>query len=111
MSTGIDLIREQIRVCAGKKLSYKQEDIVFRGHSFECRINAEDPKTFMPCPGTINNFHPPCGLAVRVDSPRYSAYTVPPNYASRIPKTITHASTPEEALTPSPPPLAETGGN
>src|SRR5690625_327942 len=99
MITGIDLIREQIRVCAGKKLSYKQEDIVFRRHSCECRINAEDPKTFMPCPGTINNFHPPGGLGVRVDSHLYSGYTVPPNYDSMIAKIITHGETREEALT------------
>jgi|SRR5690554_1017748 len=90
MVTGIDLIREQIRVCAGEKLSIKQEDVVIRGHSFECRINAEDPVTFMPCPGTINNFHAPGGFGVRVDSHLYSGYTVPPNYDSMIAKIITH---------------------
>jgi acetyl-CoA carboxylase, biotin carboxylase subunit len=98
MVTGVDLIREQIRVCAGEKLSYKQEDIVIRGHSFECRINAEDPKTFMPCPGTIKTFHPPGGLGVRVDSHLYSGYTVPPNYDSMVGKIITYGETREEAL-------------
>ncbi|BFM19766.1 acetyl-CoA carboxylase biotin carboxylase subunit [Gilvimarinus japonicus] len=90
MVTGIDIIREQIRVCAGEKLSIKQEDVVIRGHAFECRINAEDPKTFMPCPGTINNFHAPGGFGVRVDSHLYSGYSVPPNYDSMIAKIITH---------------------
>ena len=98
MVTGVDLIKEQIRVCAGEKLSIKQEDIVISGHSFECRINAEDPKTFMPCPGTIKNFHAPGGLGVRVDSHLYSGYSVPPNYDSMIAKIITHADTREEAL-------------
>src|SRR5690554_1516362 len=99
MITGVDLIREQIRVCAGEKLSIKQSDIVIRGHSFECRINAEDPKTFMPCPGLVKNYHPPGGLGVRVDSHLYSGYTVPPNYDSMIAKIITHGNTREEALT------------
>jgi len=98
MVTGIDLIKEQIRVCAGEKLSLKQEDIVVKGHSFECRINAEDPKTFMPCPGTVNTFHAPGGLGVRVDSHLYSGYTVPPNYDSMIAKLITHGETREIAL-------------
>ncbi len=98
MITGIDLIKEQIRVCAGEKLSITQEDIQFRGHAFECRINAEDPKTFMPCPGTVGTFHAPGGLGVRVDSHLYSGYTVPPNYDSMIAKLITHAETREEAL-------------
>ncbi len=99
MVTGIDLIKEQIRVCAGEKLSIKQEDIKLRGHSFECRINAEDPKTFMPSPGTVKNFHAPGGLGVRVDSHLYSGYTVPPNYDSMIAKIITHGETREIALT------------
>ena len=89
MITQVDLIKEQIRVCAGEKLRLKQEDIVIRGHAFECRINAEDPKTFMPCPGTVNIYHPPGGLGVRVDSHIYSGYTVPPNYDSMIAKVIT----------------------
>ncbi len=99
MVTGIDLIKEQIRVCAGEKLSIKQEDIKLRGHSFECRINAEDPKTFMPSPGTVKNFHAPGGLGVRVDSHLYSGYTVPPNYDSMIAKIVTHGETREIALT------------
>ncbi|SHF69128.1 acetyl-CoA carboxylase, biotin carboxylase subunit [Microbulbifer donghaiensis] len=98
MVTGVDLIKEQIRVCAGQKLSLKQEDIVIRGHAFECRINAEDPKTFFPSPGKVNNFHIPGGLGVRVDSHLYSGYTVPPNYDSMIAKVITHAESREAAL-------------
>lgn len=98
MISGFDLIKEQIRVCAGHKLSVTQEDIKFRGHSFECRINAEDPNTFMPCPGRVTNFHAPGGLGVRVDSHLYSGYLVPPNYDSMIAKVITHADTREEAL-------------
>ena len=98
MVTGIDLIKEQIRVCAGEKLSIKQSDIVIRGHSFECRINAEDPNTFMPCPGLVKNYHAPGGLGVRVDSHLYSGYTVPPNYDSMIAKVITYGETREIAL-------------
>ena len=98
MVTGIVLIKEQIRVCAGEKLSIKQSDIVIRGHSFECRINAEDPKTFMPCPGLVKNYHAPGGLGVRVDSHLYSGYTVPPNYDSMIAKVITYGETREIAL-------------
>lgn len=98
MVTGVDLIKEQISVCAGNKLSLKQSDIVIRGHAFECRINAEDPKTFMPCPGKINTFHSPGGLGVRVDSHIYGGYTVPPNYDSMIAKIITHGDTREIAL-------------
>ena len=88
--TGVDLIKEQIRVAAGEKLSYTQEDIVIRGHAIECRINAEDPVTFMPCPGTIAEFHAPGGPGVRVDSHIYDGYRVPPNYDSMIGKLITH---------------------
>ncbi len=98
MVTGVDLIKEQIRVCAGHKLSISQDDIDVKGHSFECRINAEDPSTFMPCPGTINTYHPPGGLGVRVDSHVYSGYTVPPNYDSMIAKVITYGDSREEAL-------------
>jgi acetyl-CoA carboxylase biotin carboxylase subunit len=98
MVTGIDLIREQIRVCAGEKLSIKQSDVVIRGHAFECRINAEDPKTFMPCPGLVKSFHAPGGLGVRVDSHLYNGYTVPPNYDSMIAKIITFGDTREIAL-------------
>jgi len=98
MVTGVDLIKEQIRVCSGLPLSIKQSDIVIRGHSFECRINAEDPKTFMPCPGLVKGFHAPGGLGVRVDSHLYNGYTVPPNYDSMIAKIITFGDSREIAL-------------
>lgn len=98
MVTNIDLIKEQIRVCSGEKLSMKQEDIKLTGHAFECRINAEDPKTFMPCPGKVKIYHPPGGLGVRVDSHLYSGYSVPPNYDSMIAKVITWAEDRTTAL-------------
>lgn len=98
MITGVDLVKEQIRVCAGQKLSFKQEDIFARGHAIECRINAEDSKTFMPSPGRVDNYHPPGGLGVRVDSHLYSGYSVPPYYDSMIAKIITHAGTRRDAL-------------
>lgn len=98
MITGIDLIKEQILVCTGEKLRLKQSDIKVTGHAFECRINAEDPKTFMPCPGRVDNFHVPGGLGVRVDSHLYNDYTVPPHYDSMIAKVIAHAETREAAL-------------
>jgi len=90
MITGVDIVREQILIASGEPLSFKQSDVVLRGHSIECRINAEDPKTFMPSPGTVNNFHAPGGLGVRVDSHLYNGYKVPPNYDSMIAKIITH---------------------
>jgi acetyl-CoA carboxylase, biotin carboxylase subunit len=98
MITGIDLIKEQIRVCSGEKLSIKQSDVIIRGHAFECRINAEDPKTFLPCPGLVKGFHAPGGLGVRVDSHLYNGYSVPPNYDSMIAKIITFGDTREIAL-------------
>ena len=98
MVTGVDLIKEQIRVCTGEKLSLSQDNINIKGHSFECRINAEDAKTFMPCPGTVKTYHPPGGLGVRVDSHLYSGYTVPPTYDSMIAKVITYGETREIAL-------------
>jgi acetyl-CoA carboxylase biotin carboxylase subunit len=98
MITGIDLIKEQIRVCCGEKLSITQEDVVIRGHSFECRINAEDSKTFIPSPGLVTTYHPPGGFGVRVDSHLYSGYKVPPYYDSMIAKVITHGETREIAL-------------
>ena len=98
MVTGVDLIKEQIRVCTGEKLSLSQEDITVNGHAFECRINAEDAKTFIPCPGTVKTYHPPGGPGVRVDSHLYSGYTVPPNYDSMIAKVITYGETREIAL-------------
>ncbi len=98
MVTGIDIIKEQLRIASGEKLLIKQSDIKIHGHAFECRINAEDPKTFVPCPGKVTHFHAPGGPGVRVDSHLYSGYTVPPNYDSMIAKIITHGDTREEAL-------------
>jgi len=86
--TGIDLVSEQIRIAAGQKLAFSQSDITFRGHALECRVNAEDPETFMPCPGTIEGFHAPGGPGIRVDSHIYDSYRVPPNYDSMIGKVI-----------------------
>jgi len=98
MVTGFDLIKEQIRVCGGEKLSVTQDDIKLHGHAFECRINAEDPKTFMPSPGKVDKFHSPGGLGVRVDSHLYGGYSVPPYYDSMIAKLITFADDRKSAL-------------
>jgi acetyl-CoA carboxylase biotin carboxylase subunit len=98
MVTGVDIVREQIRSAAGLPLRYKQEDIQIRGHSIECRINAEDPFKFTPCPGKITAYHPPGGLGVRVDSFVYDQYSVVPHYDSLIGKLIVHADTREEAI-------------
>ena len=98
MITGIDLVREQIRVAAGLPLSFTQEDITFSGHSIECRINAEDPETFMPSPGIIKQLHQPGGLGVRFDSPVYSGYKIPPYYDSLIAKLVVHAENREDAI-------------
>ncbi|PRB84629.1 acetyl-CoA carboxylase biotin carboxylase subunit [Pseudomonas sp. MYb185] len=98
MVTGIDIVKEQIKVCAGQPLSLTQDDVVIRGHAIECRINAEDPNTFMPSPGTVSFFHAPGGNGVRVDSHLYSGYKVPPNYDSLIGKLITYGATRDEAM-------------
>jgi acetyl-CoA carboxylase biotin carboxylase subunit len=98
MITGIDLVREQIRVAEGKPLSFTQEDVTFTGHAVECRINAEDPQTFMPSPGTVSWYHPPGGLYVRVDSGLYHGYKVPPYYDSMIAKLIVYGQTREGCL-------------
>lgn len=99
MVTGIDLIKEQIRVSSGEKLGYDQSDIVIRGHAIECRINAEDPdKHFMPSPGKIERFHVPGGRGVRVDSHIYSDYLIPAYYDSMIAKLIAHGQTRSEAI-------------
>ncbi|MEH6624998.1 MAG: acetyl-CoA carboxylase biotin carboxylase subunit [Motiliproteus sp.] len=98
MVTGVDIVKEQLLIASGYPLSFKQEDIKLNGHAFECRINAEDPKTFMPCPGEVNYFHAPGGMGVRVDSHLYSGYTVPPFYDSLIAKLITHGENRESAL-------------
>jgi len=98
MITGIDLVREQIRVAAGAPLQIAQSDIKFNGHAIECRINAEDPETFRPSPGRVSDYHAPGGLGVRVDSALYSGYTVPPHYDSLIAKLIVHGNSRNECL-------------
>lgn len=96
--TGIDIVREQLRIAAGEKLSITQDDVKITGHAIECRINAEDAKTFMPSPGMINLWHPPGGPGVRVDSHIYNGYRVPPYYDSMIGKLITHGATRDIAI-------------
>ncbi|MGF6230761.1 acetyl-CoA carboxylase biotin carboxylase subunit [Inquilinus ginsengisoli] len=96
--SGIDLVREQIRVATGAPLGYTQDDIVFQGHAIECRINAEDPETFTPSPGRIDGYHAPGGLGVRVDSAIYDGYRIPPHYDSLIAKLIVRGSTRNECL-------------
>ncbi len=98
MITDIDLIFEQIRVAAGHELALAQRDVEFRGHAIECRINAEDPVTFRPSPGTIQHYYPPGGLGVRVDSAVYQGYTIPPIYDSLVGKLIVHGKTRQECL-------------
>jgi len=98
MITGVDIVKQQLKVAAGEKLSYSQDDIVFKGAAIECRINAEDPETFLPSPGKITRYHAPGGPGVRVDSHVYGGYTVPPYYDSMISKVITHGNTRDEAL-------------
>ncbi|MBR9825538.1 MAG: acetyl-CoA carboxylase biotin carboxylase subunit [Alphaproteobacteria bacterium] len=98
MITGIDLVREQIRVADGAPLEITQEDIKFRGWSIECRINAENPRTFAPSPGKVTDFHAPGGLGVRLDSALYAGYSIPPYYDSLIGKLIVHGRTRDEAL-------------
>jgi acetyl-CoA carboxylase biotin carboxylase subunit len=96
--TGIDLVQQQIRVAAGEKFLLRQKDITFRGHAVECRINAEDPFTFMPSPGRITNWHTPGGPGVRIDSHAFNGYFVPPNYDSMIAKVITYGDTRAQAV-------------
>ena len=98
MVSGIDLVREQIRIAAGEPLGYTQRDVRFSGHAIECRITAEDPETFTPNPGRVTAFHAPGGLGVRVDSALYAGYMVPPFYDSMIAKLIVHAPTRPEAI-------------
>ena len=99
MRTGIDIVKEQIRIAAGEELKFKQKDITFKGHSIECRINAENPnKNFMPCPGKIAGINLPGGNGIRVDTAIYNGYTIPPNYDSMIAKIITHGVTRNEAI-------------
>jgi len=96
--TGIDIVQEQIRVAAGQKLRFRQRDIVKRGHAIECRINAEDPYTFVPSPGRITSYHAPGGPGIRVDSHVYQNYFVPPYYDSMIGKVIAYGDTREQAI-------------
>ncbi len=96
--TGIDIVKEQLLIAGGASLSYQQSDVQIKGHSIECRINAEDPVSFLPSPGNIKMFHAPGGLGVRVDSHIYSGYTVPPHYDSLIAKLICTGDTREQAL-------------
>ncbi len=97
--TGVDIVKEQLKIAAGEKLSLRQEDLVIRGHAVECRINAEDPRTFMPSPGKVGLWHPPGGPGIRVDSHLYSGYTVPPFYDSLIAKVIAHGDNRDSAIT------------
>ncbi|EIJ78817.1 acetyl-CoA carboxylase biotin carboxylase subunit [Bacillus methanolicus PB1] len=99
MVTGVDLIKEQIKIASGERLNLRQEDVTFNGWAIECRINAENPeKNFMPSPGKINMYLPPGGLGVRIDSAAYPGYSIPPYYDSMIAKVITYGSTREEAI-------------
>ena len=98
MITGVDIVKEQLRIAAGLPLSLRQEDVQIRGHAIECRINAEDAATFVPSPGKITAFHAPGGLGVRWDSHIYAGYSVPPYYDSMIGKLICHADTRETAI-------------
>lgn len=98
MITGVDIVKEQLLIASGLPLSFQQEDISFRGHAFECRINAEDSVNFMPQPGTIEAYHAPGGNGIRVDSHIYNGYTVPPNYDSLIGKVITYGRDRDTAL-------------
>ncbi len=98
MITGIDIVKEQLRIASGLPLSVTQSEVTFRGHAFECRINAEDHKTFLPCPGKVTTFHAPGGLGVRVDSHLYDGYTVPPYYDSLVAKIICYGDDRPQAL-------------
>lgn len=99
MITGIDIIKEQIKIASGEKLKFRQEDIKFNGHSMEARINAENPdKNFMPCPGTIKGLHLPGGNGIRVDTALYSGYIIPPTYDSMIAKIIVHGKNRDESI-------------
>ena len=99
MRTGIDIVKEQIKIAAGENLKFKQKEVEFRGHSIECRINAENPsKNFMPCPGTITGLNLPGGNGIRIDTAIYEGYTIPPYYDSMIAKIIVYGTTRNEAI-------------
>lgn len=99
LTSGLDLVKEQILIAMGNKISYKQEDIKLRGHAIECRINAEDPETFVPSPGTVNAYHVPGGPGIRVDSMLYTGYTVPSLYDSMVAKLLAYGKNREESIT------------
>ncbi len=98
MVSGIDIVREQIRIASGAPLGYRQADVVLAGHAIECRINAEHPESFTPSPGTITGYHAPGGMGVRVDSALYQGYSVPPHYDSLVAKLIVHGTSRNECL-------------
>lgn len=98
MITGVDIVKQQLHIASGRPLGYRQDEITIRGHAVECRINAEDPETFMPSPGAIDHYHPPGGPGIRVDTHVYQGYKVPPYYDSMIGKLVAHAETRELAL-------------
>ncbi|HVC56447.1 MAG TPA: acetyl-CoA carboxylase biotin carboxylase subunit [Stellaceae bacterium] len=98
MTSGVDIVREQLRIAAGMGLGYRQSDIALRGHAIECRINAENPEHFRPSPGRVSEYHAPGGFGVRVDSALYQGYTVPPYYDSLVAKLIVHGDTREECV-------------
>lgn len=98
MITGVDIVKEQLRVAAGETLAYRQDQIRFHGHALECRIHAEDPETFMPSPGQVQRFHQPGGMGIRMETHVYDGYRIPPHYDSMIAKLIAHAETRELAL-------------
>ena len=98
MITGIDIVKEQLRIAAGEPLSYTQDQVKINGHAIECRINAEDPNNFMPSPGTITGLHIPGGPGIRVDTHIYAGYKVPPYYDSMIGKLIAHGETRNAAI-------------
>jgi len=98
MITGLDLVQNQIRVAAGEPLGFTQEDVKLRGHAIECRVNAENPETFMPSPGTVTHYHVPGGFGVRVDSALYGGYKIPPYYDSLAAKLIVHGKDREDCL-------------
>ena len=108
--TGIDIVREQIRIAAGAPLEIEQKDVVFSGHAIECRINAENPFTFPPSPGLITQFHTPGGLGVRFDSAIYAGYRIPPYYDSLAGKLIVHGQQPQRMLDAPAPRAGRTGG-
>jgi acetyl-CoA carboxylase biotin carboxylase subunit len=98
MITGIDIVRQQLLIASGEKVGYTQDEVEIRGHAIECRINAENPKTFIPCPGTIQQFHAPGGPGVRMDTHIYNSYKVPPNYDSMIGKLISYGNNRDAAI-------------